>query len=166
MLHHRSPNYHFLLTFGCLCYPYICPYNKHKMDFRPTPCIFVGYSSMIHDYRYMDIHSNKIYIARHVIFHKDSFPYLSISPLHHLSMKIHPGQAYPYQLSFISFQTHHLYLSLSWDPHLLHHFKLLKLLHSEILHLHQTKCEPLLISIQQQILFLLHHLHILLAKNP
>ena len=32
----KTPDYHFLKTFGCLCYPYIRPYNKHKLQYPST----------------------------------------------------------------------------------------------------------------------------------
>jgi len=35
-LFQRSPDYHFLRTFGCLCFPFLRPYNNHKLDFRSS----------------------------------------------------------------------------------------------------------------------------------
>ena len=52
-LHNLSPfevlfghltNYHSLKVFGCVCYPYLRPYNPHKLHFRTSPCLFLGYS--------------------------------------------------------------------------------------------------------------------------
>ncbi|GJW35576.1 putative RNA-directed DNA polymerase [Tanacetum coccineum] len=40
----RSPDYSFLRVFECLCFSHLRPYNRHKMDFRSTPCVFLGYS--------------------------------------------------------------------------------------------------------------------------
>jgi len=34
VLFNKSPNYNFLRNFGCSCYPFLRPYNKHKLDFR------------------------------------------------------------------------------------------------------------------------------------
>ena len=28
-----SPDYSFLCIFRCLCFPLLCPYNRHKLDF-------------------------------------------------------------------------------------------------------------------------------------
>lgn len=32
-LYQRTPDYSFLRVFGCMCYPFLRPYNNHKMDF-------------------------------------------------------------------------------------------------------------------------------------
>ena len=38
------PNYTKLHTYGCLCYPWLKPYTKHKLEPKSRPCIFLGYS--------------------------------------------------------------------------------------------------------------------------
>jgi len=50
-LFQRSLDYHFLRTFRCLCFPFLRPYNNHKLDFRSSPCVFFGYSSLHLSYR-------------------------------------------------------------------------------------------------------------------
>ncbi|KAD6794413.1 hypothetical protein E3N88_05309 [Mikania micrantha] len=72
---HHTPNFSFLRIFGCQCFPHLRPYNKNKMDFRSIPCIFLGYSPSHHGYRCFDPKSDRIYIARHVRFHEQSFPF-------------------------------------------------------------------------------------------
>lgn len=62
-------------VFKCLCFPYLLLYRKHKMDFRSSSCVFLGYSSSHLGYRCLDIHSGRIYIARHVRFDEYSFPF-------------------------------------------------------------------------------------------
>jgi hypothetical protein len=37
------PSYSELRTFGCACYPYLRPYEDHKLAFRSKQCIFIGY---------------------------------------------------------------------------------------------------------------------------
>ena len=32
-----------LKSFGCQCFPLLTPYNKHKLQPKSVPCIFVGY---------------------------------------------------------------------------------------------------------------------------
>jgi len=74
-LFQRSPNYHFLCTFGCLCFHFLRPYNNHKLDFCSSPCVFFGYSSSYLGYQCFDIASHRIYISHHVRFHEHVFPF-------------------------------------------------------------------------------------------
>jgi len=74
-LFHRTPNYDFLRTFRCLCFPFLCPYHAHKLDFCSSTCVFLGYSSSDLDYRCLDLASQHIYVSRHVCFHEDVFPF-------------------------------------------------------------------------------------------
>ena len=69
-LFHQLPDYSFLRTFGCLCFPFLHPYNAHKLDFRSTPCVFLGYNSSHLGYRCLDLSSDHVYISRHIRFHK------------------------------------------------------------------------------------------------
>ncbi|KAD4889465.1 hypothetical protein E3N88_21538 [Mikania micrantha] len=73
----RKPDLSFLRVFGCQCYPHLRSYNTHKMDFRSTSCIFLGYSTAHHGYRCFDPITDRIYIARHVRFNELSFPFAS-----------------------------------------------------------------------------------------
>jgi histone deacetylase 1/2 len=72
-LFQRSLDYHFLRTFGCLCFPFLHPYNNHKLDFRSSLCVFFCYSSSHLGYRCFDIESHRMYISRHVCFHEQVF---------------------------------------------------------------------------------------------
>ncbi|KAL8161638.1 hypothetical protein V2J09_013127 [Rumex salicifolius] len=58
------PDYGFLKSFECLCYPFLRPYNNNKLEYRSLPCVFLGYSSK---------HN------RYVIFDESLFPYLAHS---------------------------------------------------------------------------------------
>ncbi|KAM0037798.1 putative RNA-directed DNA polymerase [Helianthus debilis subsp. tardiflorus] len=71
----RKPDYSFLRVFGCQCFPYLHPYNRHKIEFRSTPCVFLGYSPVHHGYRCFDPSTERLYIARHVRFNEHIFPY-------------------------------------------------------------------------------------------
>ena len=86
----RSPDYHFLRTFGCLCFPFLCPYNNHKLDFRSSPCVFLGYSSSHLGYRCFDIASEHIYISRHVRFHEHVFPFKNFEQIAKVSSPPQP----------------------------------------------------------------------------
>ena len=70
----HKPDYTFLKCFGCLCYPYLRDFNKHKFDFYTSKCIFIGYSPSHKGYKCLTI-SGKIHILRHVIFDETVFPY-------------------------------------------------------------------------------------------
>jgi len=69
-------DYNFLNTFGCACYPHTRPYHTHKLQFRSTPCTFLGYSSCHKGYKCLDVHG-KLFISKDVIFDESTFPFLS-----------------------------------------------------------------------------------------
>lgn len=79
LVFHQPPDYSFLGTYDCLCFPLLRPYNKHKMDYRSSRCIFLGYSPSHTGYRCLDISSNRTYIVRHVRFDETQFPFLGSS---------------------------------------------------------------------------------------
>ena len=72
-----SPNYAFLKVFGCACYPFLRPYNNHKLQFRTSKCLFLGYSPAHKGYRCLHP-SGRLYIAKTVHFHECDFPYDSL----------------------------------------------------------------------------------------
>jgi histone deacetylase 1/2 len=71
-----SPDYNFLRIFRCLCFPLLRPYNQHKLDFRSSSCVFLGYSSSYLGYCCFDLSSSNMYIAWHVKFHENTFPFV------------------------------------------------------------------------------------------
>ncbi|MFS7953765.1 putative RNA-directed DNA polymerase [Helianthus anomalus] len=75
LVFHRKPDYSFLRVFGSQSFPYLRPYNRHKIEFRSTPCVFLGYSLSHHGYRCFDPSTERIYTARHVQFNEHVFPY-------------------------------------------------------------------------------------------
>ena len=70
-----TPDYDFLHTFGCLYFPFLHPYHAHKLDFRSSPCVFLGCGSSHLGYRCFDLASQCIYVSRHVRFHENVFPF-------------------------------------------------------------------------------------------
>ena len=48
-LHHQSPDYLVLRTFGCACWPNLRPYNSRKLEFHSKQCVFLGYSKCTKD---------------------------------------------------------------------------------------------------------------------
>ena len=75
-LYQNKPDYNFLKTFGCACYPLLRPYNAHKLDFRSDLCLFLGYSSQHKGYKCLS-KNGKMYISRNVVFDESFFPYLT-----------------------------------------------------------------------------------------
>ncbi|KAM2315364.1 hypothetical protein ACFX1S_028273 [Malus domestica] len=81
----KVPDYRFLKTFGCTCFPHLVPYNKHKLMPKSIPCVFIGYDNNYKGYRCLDVASGKVYISRNVQFDELTFPYKdrrTISPPH------------------------------------------------------------------------------------
>nr|KYP59043.1 Retrovirus-related Pol polyprotein from transposon TNT 1-94 [Cajanus cajan] len=74
ILFHKPPDYNFLKTFGCGCYPLLRPYNQHKLDFKSHQCLFLGYSNQHKGYKCLSP-TGKCYISRHVKFNESFFPY-------------------------------------------------------------------------------------------
>ncbi|GKV02438.1 hypothetical protein SLEP1_g14874 [Rubroshorea leprosula] len=78
MLFGVVPNYTYLRTFGCACYPNLSATTSHKLAPRSTLCIFLGYPTHHKGYRCLDLATNKIILSRHVVFAENSFPYKSL----------------------------------------------------------------------------------------
>ena len=79
LLFKQYPDYSFLRTFGCLCYPYLRPYAATKLDSRSECCTFLGYSAFHRGYRYISMTSGRIYISRDVIFSETTYPFAAQS---------------------------------------------------------------------------------------
>lgn len=74
----RSPNYLKLRVFGCLCFPWLRPYTKHKLESRSLPCIFLGYSLTQSAYLCLHLPTGRLYVSRHVQFVETKFPYSDV----------------------------------------------------------------------------------------
>jgi hypothetical protein len=59
-LHKKDFDYNFLRVLGCLCYPLTQPYNKHKLELRFKPCVFIGYGINQKGYCCLHIPSGRI----------------------------------------------------------------------------------------------------------
>ena len=73
----QKPDYQFLKVFGCACFPYLQPYNRHRLTFKTSKCLFLGYSPFHKGYKCLHP-TGRIYIARSVNFSETSFPYQSL----------------------------------------------------------------------------------------
>jgi histone deacetylase 1/2 len=67
-------------VFGCKCYPNTSATAPHKLAPRSVLCVFLGYSLDHKGYRCLDISTNRVIIARHVIFDESSFPFADTTP--------------------------------------------------------------------------------------
>ncbi|KAL2461218.1 Retrovirus-related Pol polyprotein from transposon TNT 1-94 [Abeliophyllum distichum] len=74
VLFKEKPLYNHLKSFGCACYPFLRPYNRHKVGFHTTQCVFLGYSNKHKGYRCLHC-SGRVYIAQNVTFNENLFPF-------------------------------------------------------------------------------------------
>ena len=81
LLFHSTPDYFFLKTFGCLCFPLLCPYNKHKLEPRSSPCVFLGYALYAKGYLCLNLKSLKFIVSHHVVFNENKFPFSQSSSI-------------------------------------------------------------------------------------
>lgn len=73
----QKPDYQMPKTFACACYPHLIrPYNQHKLQFRSSNCVYLGFSSNHKGYKCLSS-TGRIYISRNVIFDEDDFPFQS-----------------------------------------------------------------------------------------
>ena len=79
LLFNQDPDYSFLRTFGCMCYPYLRPYAATKLDSRSECCTFLGYSAFHRGYRCISMTSGRLYISRDVIFSEIVYPFATKS---------------------------------------------------------------------------------------
>lgn len=79
-LFQKNSNQLNLKTFGCLCFSYLHPYNRHKVQYRSSPCLFLGYGNAHVGYRCLDLQTKWVYIARHVKFNENNFPCVANVP--------------------------------------------------------------------------------------
>jgi hypothetical protein len=79
-LFHLTPDYKYVKIFGCECWPFLRPYQSSKLSFRFSSCVFTAYSKNHLGYECLHIPSDRVYIARHVVFNENSFPFSTSSP--------------------------------------------------------------------------------------
>ena len=74
-------DYKFFKSFGCAYFPFLRPYNSHKLDFHSKECVFLGYSNYHKGYKCLDA-SGRIFISKDVVFNETKFPYYELFPSH------------------------------------------------------------------------------------
>ncbi|CAH9086511.1 unnamed protein product [Cuscuta europaea] len=75
------PHYSSLKVFGCLCYPWMRPYTKHKLQPRFESCVYLGFSTTHHAHQCLHSQTRRIYLTRHALFFEKYFPYNSPNSL-------------------------------------------------------------------------------------
>jgi hypothetical protein len=76
----QIPDYSFLRTFGCACWPNLRPYNTHKLAFHSKRCVFLGYNNQRKGYKCLEPSSRRAYISCDVIFDETIFPFSTLHP--------------------------------------------------------------------------------------
>lgn len=79
-LFHKSPDYKFLRVFGSACWPNLHPFNQHKMDYRFTLCVFIGYNPDHKGYLCLQKPTGRLYVSRDVRFDEQHFPFATPIP--------------------------------------------------------------------------------------
>ena len=77
LIYDKSPSYSSFRVFGCSCFPFLRPLNQHKLQFRSTECVLLGFSPHHKGYLCLNRQTGQIYVSRHVVFNEFSFPFSS-----------------------------------------------------------------------------------------
>lgn len=72
-----KPDYLDLRTFGCACFPYLRPYNNHKLQLRSKECVYLGISPNHKGHKSMSP-EGRIYVSKDVLFNEFRYPYNEI----------------------------------------------------------------------------------------
>jgi hypothetical protein len=127
-LFQQKPDYSFLKTIGCACYPLLRPYNSNKLQPRADQCVIMGYCQLHKEYKCLHVPTQRVYISRHVLFHEHLFLFKISSSSSSFLSDPQPSQSLtilpPVQpLPFLLSNPHNQHL-----PPLLHHLLLLLIL--------------------------------------
>lgn len=79
-LHNTKPHYSSLHTFGCACWPNLRPYSSHKLVFRSTQYVFLGYSSLHKAFKCLEPSFGRVHISWDFVFDEHMFPFATLHP--------------------------------------------------------------------------------------
>jgi len=72
-LHHKSPSYHDLHNFDCVCFLHLPSHERHKLSAQSTKCVFLGYSISHKGFVCYDLSCSKFCISRNVVFFENQY---------------------------------------------------------------------------------------------
>jgi len=85
-LHHKSPSYHDLHSFGCICFVHLPFHERHKLSTQSAKCVFLGYSISHKGFVCYDLSCGKFCISRNVVFFENQYFF----PTHLASSSVAP----------------------------------------------------------------------------
>ncbi|KAJ4758161.1 polyprotein [Rhynchospora pubera] len=71
----KKPDYLHLKVLGSQCFPFLRPYNHHKLQSHSVPHVFIGYAMSQKGYRCYHPQTRRIIVSRHVLFNEQVFPF-------------------------------------------------------------------------------------------
>ena len=75
-LHGVQPSYNNMMrVFGCLCFKSTLKRDRHKLNEKANPCVFIGYSQHKKGYKVYNLKTKSVLVSRDVTFHEKCFPY-------------------------------------------------------------------------------------------
>jgi hypothetical protein len=72
-LHHKSPSYHDLHTFGYVCFVHLPSHKRYKLSTQSTKCVFLGYNISHKGFVCYDLSCRKFCISRNVVFFENQY---------------------------------------------------------------------------------------------
>ncbi|KAE8659142.1 Detected protein of confused Function [Hibiscus syriacus] len=74
VLYQKTRDYSGMKEFGCDCFPFLRPFNQHKLDFRSRQCVFLGPNISHHGYKCLDS-DGRVFVSRRVRFDEQVFKF-------------------------------------------------------------------------------------------
>jgi hypothetical protein len=72
-LNTKTPSYHDLHTFGCVCFVHLLSIERHKLSAQSAKCAFLGYSISHKGFVCYDLSCDKFHISRNVVFFENQY---------------------------------------------------------------------------------------------
>lgn len=77
VVYHKKPDYQFVKTFGCACWPYLHPVTTINLTSGPNFAYFLATvgTTMGINHKCLDTSTGKVYVSHHVVFDEHRFPF-------------------------------------------------------------------------------------------